>query len=68
MCQRLWALTHICTFDFYTFKNYTFKSGISDLQGNHFLDHPDTFDQIFDFYSFDFYTFKNKITILKVYE
>ena len=40
----------------------------SDLQGNHFLDHPDTFDQIFDFYSFDFYTFKNKITILKVYE
>ena len=25
------------------------KVVFSDLQGNHFLDHPDTFEQIFDF-------------------
>ena len=43
--------TYSYTFELYTFKNYTFKS--------EFLDHPDTFEQIFDFHTFDFYTFQN---------
>ena len=48
-----WALTH-------TLSRITLsKVSFSDLLGNDFLDHPDTFEQIFDFYTFDIYTFKN---------
>ena len=49
----------------YTFKNYTFKVSFSNLLGNDFLDHFDTFKQIKIFTLLTFTL--SKITHLKVY-
>ena len=51
--------TYTYTFYCYTFKNYTFNGVICRSLGNAFLNHPDTFEQIFHFYTFECYTFKN---------
>ena len=56
-----WGL-HICycNFDFYTFKNCTFKSVIFRSAGN--WDYPDIFEKILIF------TVLQRITLLKLYE
>ena len=49
------------TFDFYTFKNYTYKSVIFRYSTKwFFLDHhPDTFEHFFYFYTFKNYIFES---------